>query len=168
VGSADPMTPVGVRPRRPRLLLLGTVIVVIAAIIATVILLTKDSGPATGTVEPSAEELQRLRTEAAAAAVNLFEKQVEADAAADPSVLDGIYVPGSQLGETQKRFVDELRTAGEISETRDEIADVNVVAVNRGEATVTLPTASFRSPFATARLARSRTWPTNRPGQGSG
>jgi hypothetical protein len=53
-------------------------------------------------------------------------------------VLDGVYVPGSQLGETQKRFVDELRTAGEISETRDEIADVNVVAVNRGEATVTL------------------------------
>jgi hypothetical protein len=135
VGSADPMTPVGVRPRRPRLLL-GGAIIMLLVIIAIVVLLANEPEPNTGTAEPSAEELQRLSAEAAAAAVNLFKKQDEADAAGDTSVLDGLYVPGSQLEVVQKDFIRNRAAAGEISEPRTETSGVEVERVDRGQATV--------------------------------
>jgi hypothetical protein len=75
---------------------------VAAVVLAVLLLRDPDAGPKPSAL-PSEQELAILRAEAVVATKTLFERIDQAYATGDPNVLDGLYVPDSDLGREQKQ-----------------------------------------------------------------
>ena len=138
MGSTEP-TITG-RNTRPRRVLLGVAIAAtVIAIVAVAVLLIRDPQEAAGDNGPSAAELEQLRTEAAAAAVNVLKQIDEADRTGNPALLEGLYTPDNALEDQQQETIrDRTENGRQIFDTKAETSDVQVVKVDRASAEVHL------------------------------
>jgi hypothetical protein len=136
VGSTEP-TITG-RNTRPRRVLLGVAIAAtVIAIVAVAVLLIRDPQEAAGDNGPSVAELEQLRTEAAAAAVNVLKQIDEADRTGNPALLEGLYTPDNALEDEQQEIVrTRVEEDGEVVDSRTRTSDVRVVKADRATAEV--------------------------------
>jgi hypothetical protein len=135
VGSTEPTSTRNARPRR---VLLGVAIAAtVIAIAAVAVLLIRDPQEAAGDIGPSAAELDQLRTEAGAAAVNVLEQIDEADRTGNPGLLEGLYTPDNALEDEQQEIVrTRVEEDGEVVDSKTKSSDVRVVKVDRATAEV--------------------------------
>jgi len=111
----------------------------VLAIAAVAMMLVRDPQKATGDIQPSAAELEQLRMEAAAAAVNILKQIDEADRTGNPTLLEGLYTPDNALEDEQQDTVrDRLKETGEVVDSKTEASDVRVVKIDRATAEVRL------------------------------
>jgi len=115
---------------------------VIAALLVVLLVQGESASPSPSTLpsrEAQAAELERLKAEAVAAVHNWYEAIEKADETADASVLDGVYVPGSELDGIERKEAKGRAETGYVIDPSAEFAvvDVKLLAVNRMTAKVT-------------------------------
>jgi hypothetical protein len=99
----------------------------VAALLVVLLVQGESASPSTSTLpsrEAEAAELDRLKAEAVAAVHNWIEAIEKADETADESVLDGVFVPGSQLDQFERR---EAKSRAETGYVIDPSVDFRVI-----------------------------------------
>jgi hypothetical protein len=115
---------------------------VIAALLVVLLVQGESASPSPSTLpsrEAQAAELERLKAEAVAAVHNWIEAIEKVDETADASVLDGVFVPGSELDTNERAEAKGRADDGEVIDPSADFAvvDVKVLEVNRMTAKVT-------------------------------
>jgi hypothetical protein len=118
------------------------------------VVLTRDPGGASPPPQTlvTTEGLAKLRTEAEAAARNLFAKIDEADATGNPAVLDGLYTEGAKaLKDGQKKAVTNRAAQGYVSVKNSQVSQVQADEVTPVTAVVHLTYQVFRADIRDAK-----------------
>jgi hypothetical protein len=126
-------------PSRARIALWIAAAVVLLTASVLVLLFGRDSGgqaAAPTTTLSREQELAKLRAEAVEAAQTYFPRKDAAEAAGDPSMLDGMFVSGSDLEAELKKRIVERRARGEVQETQSRTENVEVVKLDSSKAQV--------------------------------
>ena len=133
------MSSVSSPPSRARILLFTSIAVVLLSAAALVLIFGRDSGgqpaPPTTTLTRD-QQLARLRAEAVKAAEDYFPEQDRAQAAGDPNLLNGIFVPGSKLEAALKKEIIDRRAKGEVQETQSRTEQIEVLSLDEAKAEV--------------------------------
>jgi hypothetical protein len=126
-------------PSRARIALWIAAAVVLLTASVLVLVFGRDSGgqaAAPTTTLSQEQELAKLRAEAVEAAQTYFPRKDAAEAAGDPSMLDGMFLPGSNLAAALKKQIADRRAKGEIQETQNRTEQIEILALDQTMAEV--------------------------------
>jgi hypothetical protein len=148
-------------PSRARIVLWATLAVVLLAAAAVVVGVGvfgrggEVTGAAPTTTLDQVARMDRLRAEAIQAAETYFPRKDAAESAGDPSLLDGIFVPGSELQAAIAKKINDYKARGEILETTSRTEDVEILTLDHSRAqvrVVNILTSSVRRDIKTRQI----------------
>ena len=132
------MSSVSPPPSRARIALFAALAVVLLGAAVLVFTMGRNAGgkPSPTTTTSRAQHLAQLRAEAEEAAQTYFPRKDAAEAAGDPSKLEGIFTPNSPLQAALAKRIEEYRRRGEVQVTESRTEQVQILSLDEAKAQV--------------------------------